>query len=171
MVPACDIVDYTHASLEFLFKQLSSVYVQIYGVIGNPVSHSRSPQLHNAAMAAAGLDSVYMPLLVDNLQSFLNTYSSPDYKGFSVTIPHKVPHLLAVLVCTLCLDTLSKSKSKIWNLNRFAIMTEASGWRGQPGCCSHTLVREVLLCNCCCVGASRVSLAAYACVGCKSTLH
>lgn len=112
VVPAHDIVDYTHASLEFLFKQLSSVHVQIYGVIGNPVSHSRSPQLHNAAMAAAGLDSVYMPLLVDNLQSFLNTYSSPDYKGFSVTIPHKVPHLLACLVCTLSLDTLSKSKSK-----------------------------------------------------------
>ena len=62
----------------------------MYGVIGNPVAHSRSPQLHNAAMAAAGLDSIYMPLLVDNLRKFLDTFSSPDYKGFSVTIPHKV---------------------------------------------------------------------------------
>lgn len=59
-------------------------------MIGNPVAHSRSPQLHNAAMAAAGLDSIYMPLLVDNLRKFLDTFSSPDYKGFSVTIPHKV---------------------------------------------------------------------------------
>ena len=41
-------------------------------------------------MAAAGIDSVYLPLLVDNLPSFLDTYSSPDYGGFSVTIPHKV---------------------------------------------------------------------------------
>lgn len=63
--------------------------MQVYGVIGNPVAHSRSPQLHNAAMAAAGLDSIYMPLLVDNLRKFLDIYNGPDYKGFSVTIPHK----------------------------------------------------------------------------------
>ena len=70
----------------------NEVAVQVYGVIGNPVAHSRSPQLHNAAMQAAGLDSVYLPLLVDNLQKFLGTYSSPEYRGFSVTIPHKVLH-------------------------------------------------------------------------------
>ena len=64
--------------------------VQVYGVIGNPVAHSRSPQLHNAAMEAAGLDSVYLPFLVDNLRAFLVTYCSPEYGGFSVTIPHKV---------------------------------------------------------------------------------
>lgn len=64
--------------------------VQVYGVIGNPVGHSRSPQLHNAAMEAAGLDSVYLPFLVDDLRLFLTTYSSPEYGGFSVTIPHKV---------------------------------------------------------------------------------
>lgn len=64
--------------------------MQVYGVIGNPVAHSRSPQLHNAAMEAAGLDSIYLPFLVDNLRAFLVTYSSPEYGGFSVTIPHKV---------------------------------------------------------------------------------
>ncbi len=87
------------------------VTMQIYGVIGNPVSHSRSPQLHNAALAAAGLDSVYLPLLVDNLRSFLKTYSSSDYRGFSVTIPHKVScHaverelcILGAPVCDCCL--------------------------------------------------------------------
>jgi len=41
-------------------------------------------------MAAAGIDAVYLPLLVDNLKKFLKTYSSADYGGFSVTIPHKV---------------------------------------------------------------------------------
>lgn len=87
---------------------------QIYGVIGNPVSHSRSPQLHNAAMAAAGLDSVYMPLLVDNLQSFLNTYSSPDYKGFSVTIPHK----LAALECADEVDSVAQQIGAVNTLIR-----------------------------------------------------
>ena len=69
---------------------LKLLHAQIFGVIGNPVSHSRSPHLHNAAMAAAGIDAVYLPLLVDNLKKFLKTYSSADYGGFSVTIPHKV---------------------------------------------------------------------------------
>ena len=62
--------------------------MQVYGVIGNPVSHSRSPALHNAAMRAAGLDAVYVPLLVDELLPFLAAF--PDFSGFSVTIPHKV---------------------------------------------------------------------------------
>ena len=60
----------------------------MYGVIGNPVGHSRSPALHNTAMHAAGMDAVYMPLLVDDLQPFLDAF--PDFSGFSVTIPHKV---------------------------------------------------------------------------------
>jgi len=76
-----------HATVK---EGLKLLYAQIFGVIGNPVSHSRSPQLHNAAMAAAGIDAVYLPLLVDNLKKFLKTYSSADYGGFSVTIPHKV---------------------------------------------------------------------------------
>lgn len=67
-------------------------------MIGNPVAHSRSPQLHNAAMEAAGLDSVYLPFLVDDLALFLKTYSSPEYGGFSVTIPHKVCSVLAGVV-------------------------------------------------------------------------
>lgn len=70
----------------------SSLWVQVFGVIGNPVSHSRSPALHNAALQAAGLDAVYIPLLVDTLPSFLGSFNTPDFKGFSVTIPHKVHH-------------------------------------------------------------------------------
>jgi hypothetical protein len=63
---------------------------QVYGVVGNPVSHSRSPALHNAALQAAGLDAVYLPYLVDDLSSFLEAFSDADFRGFSVTIPHKV---------------------------------------------------------------------------------
>ena len=57
---------------------------------GNPVAHSRSPVLHNQAFAQAGLNNIYVPLLVDNLPRFLHMYSSNDFTGFSVTIPHKV---------------------------------------------------------------------------------
>ena len=61
---------------------------QLYGVVGNPVGHSRSPALHNAAFAAAGVDAVYVPLLVDDMRSFLEAF--PEFSGLSVTIPHKV---------------------------------------------------------------------------------
>lgn len=56
--------------------------------MGNPVSHSLSPALHNAALAAADLDAVYVPLLVDKMRPFLEAF--PSFSGFSVTIPHKV---------------------------------------------------------------------------------
>ena len=61
--------------------------MQVYGIVGNPVAHSRSPALHNAAFAAAGLDAVYVPLLVDELAPCLAAF--PDLAGLSVTIPHK----------------------------------------------------------------------------------
>jgi 3-dehydroquinate dehydratase / shikimate dehydrogenase len=60
----------------------------VFGVVGNPVVHSRSPALHNAAFAATGFDAVYLPLLVDDMQRFLQAFS--DISGLSVTIPHKV---------------------------------------------------------------------------------
>jgi 3-dehydroquinate dehydratase/shikimate dehydrogenase len=63
----------------------------VLGVIGNPISHSRSPLLHNAALASVGEDVVYVPLLVDNIEDFLDTpiFRRPDFVGFSVTLPHK----------------------------------------------------------------------------------
>jgi 3-dehydroquinate dehydratase/shikimate dehydrogenase len=68
---------------------------KVYGIIGNPVSHSKSPAIHNAAFKELGLgtDAVYVPLLVDSFQPFLQTIENDscfrDWQGFSVTIPHK----------------------------------------------------------------------------------
>ena len=41
-------------------------------------------------MEAVGFDGVYVPLLVDDMPSFLEAFADPDFAGFSVTIPHKV---------------------------------------------------------------------------------
>ncbi len=79
------------------------IRAQVLGVIGNPVSHSRSPALHNTALQAAGINTVYVPLLVDNLPAFLESCPDPAFAGFSVTIPHKV-HLHESLYQFLCVQ-------------------------------------------------------------------
>jgi 3-dehydroquinate dehydratase/shikimate dehydrogenase len=69
---------------------------RVYGVLGWPVRHSLSPLVHNAALTAAGLDGVYVPLPVrpgwDDFRAFMECVTaSPalDFAGFSVTLPHK----------------------------------------------------------------------------------
>ncbi len=69
---------------------------QVFGVIGNPIAHSMSPAIHNAAFAAASLDAVYLPLLVppgdEPFSRFMDALLARqwlDWRGLSVTIPHK----------------------------------------------------------------------------------
>ncbi|MFM8414015.1 MAG: shikimate dehydrogenase [Planctomycetota bacterium] len=64
---------------------------RIYGVVADPVSHSLSPVVHNAALAAAGIDAVYVPFRVpaDQLSEFLTEAGRWPLAGLSVTIPHK----------------------------------------------------------------------------------
>ena len=66
---------------------------QVYGIVGNPVGHSRSPLLHNAGFGSIGYDAVYVPLLVDDLARLLASPRAPMFAGLSVTIPHKVGRL------------------------------------------------------------------------------
>ncbi|KAF3600283.1 hypothetical protein F2Q69_00039106 [Brassica cretica] len=78
---------------------------KVYGIIGKPVSHSKSPIVHNQAFMSVDYNGVYVHLLVDDLESFLKTYSSSDFAGFSCTIPHKE----AALKCCDEVDPLAKS--------------------------------------------------------------
>jgi 3-dehydroquinate dehydratase/shikimate dehydrogenase len=61
----------------------------VYGVIGNPIGHSLSPCMQNAAFGARHVDAIYLPFLVTELQDFLGVVGPMEIKGFSVTIPHK----------------------------------------------------------------------------------
>ncbi|KAL8034546.1 hypothetical protein ABFS82_12G034800 [Erythranthe guttata] len=62
---------------------------KVFGIIGKPVSHSKSPKLYNRAFREDGFNGVFLHLLVDDLPKFFDTYSSSDFSGFSCTIPHK----------------------------------------------------------------------------------
>jgi 3-dehydroquinate dehydratase/shikimate dehydrogenase len=69
---------------------------RVYGVIGDPVGHSLSPLMQNAAFAARRMDAVYLPFLVHDLKDFLAAIVPLGIQGFSVTLPHKeriLPHL------------------------------------------------------------------------------
>ncbi len=74
---------------------------RIVGVIGEPISHSRSPQMHNAALAVAGLDYVYVPfhVVADVLSDALNGFLALNVVGINVTLPHKqsvIPFLTTI---------------------------------------------------------------------------
>jgi shikimate dehydrogenase len=60
-------------------------------VIGHPVAHSRSPDMHNAALRAAAIDAQYIrvDLTEDELPQGLQTFASLGFTGVNVTIPHK----------------------------------------------------------------------------------
>lgn len=64
---------------------------RVAGVIGWPVEHSRSPALHNAAYAAAGLDAIYVPLPVPpgRVGEALAGLRALGFMGANVTVPHK----------------------------------------------------------------------------------
>ena len=64
---------------------------RLAGVIGFPLSHTRSPALHNAAYAAAKLDAFYvaLPTPTERLKDVLQAAQTLGFLGLNVTVPHK----------------------------------------------------------------------------------
>ena len=65
---------------------------RLCGVIGDPVSHTLSPDMHNAAMASLGLDYAYLAFRVKSaeLGAVIQGMKALGIRGLNVTIPHKV---------------------------------------------------------------------------------
>jgi 3-dehydroquinate dehydratase/shikimate dehydrogenase len=69
---------------------------KVYGVVAQPVMHSMSPAVHNAAFDHVGHDGVYLPFLVEGsyesfkafMESFLH-FDGLHLSGLSITLPHK----------------------------------------------------------------------------------
>lgn len=65
--------------------------MRTYCIIGDPVSHSLSPAMHNAAFKSLSMDDVYIAYKVSSheLESSVESLRSVKISGFNVTIPHK----------------------------------------------------------------------------------
>jgi shikimate dehydrogenase len=68
-----------------------SAKTRVIAVLGDPVSHSRSPAMHNAAFQALGLDFVYVALRVApaDLARAIRGIRTLGLAGLNVTVPHK----------------------------------------------------------------------------------
>jgi shikimate dehydrogenase len=64
---------------------------RLAGVLGWPVSHSRSPRLHGFWLERMGIDGAYLPLGVapENLESVIRALPRMGFAGANVTVPHK----------------------------------------------------------------------------------
>jgi len=60
-----------------------------YGIIGNPVHHSLSPEMHNGAFQELGLNCVYVPLPTTDIGNGVVGLKALGFKGVSITIPYK----------------------------------------------------------------------------------
>ncbi len=89
---------------------------RLVGVIGDPVAHSRSPAMHNAAFRALGLDWCYVPLHVapHSLEAALRGLVALGFVGANVTIPHKER------AATLC-DELTPAAEAVGAVNTLAV--------------------------------------------------
>lgn len=96
---------------------------KLLGIIGDPVEHSLSPVMHNAAIASLGLDYIYVPFPVKqgDLATVLTGFSAFDLVGFSITIPHK-QEIIPLLT------EISDDAANIGAVN--TVWRTASGWKG-----------------------------------------
>ncbi len=96
---------------------------RVYGVIADPVAHSKSPAIHNRAFQARRIDAVYVPFLVaaPHLGEWMKLAAKLPVCGFSVTIPHKQK-------ITRYLDIVEPLAKRIGAVN--TVWRKGGKWRG-----------------------------------------
>jgi shikimate dehydrogenase len=82
----------------------------IFAVFGNPVMHSLSPVMHNAAFAATGYNGVYAAIRVKDIRLAVSGMRALGLRGASITIPHKESVLA-------CLDYIDPAARRIKAVN------------------------------------------------------
>jgi shikimate dehydrogenase len=96
---------------------------RLLGIIGDPIKHSRSPIMQNAALSHLGADYVYVPFPVkqEQLGVVLEGFQAVGVVGFNVTIPHKqaiMPYLSQISPLAQAMGAVNT----VWRTER--------GWEG-----------------------------------------
>jgi shikimate dehydrogenase len=101
-----------------------SASTALVGVLGDPVRHSLSPAMHNAALRELGLDWVYLalPVQAGDLEVVVRALEALDCRGLNVTLPHK----RAVAALAAELTPLARRVGAVNTLVR----RDAGGWLG-----------------------------------------
>jgi len=134
------------ASGQLTIQQLKQLYrydcvncdTELFGVIADPVAHSLSPAIHNACFAGRDMNKLYLPLLVQGgrqeFDLFLHSIITRkwlDFRGFSVTIPHKENALRYAKANRGFVEPLAE---KIGAVNTLVVARASSPWgHGQDG--------------------------------------
>ena len=111
-------------------KRLETLYrysrirrgIPLYGIIGQPVMHSRSPELHNRGLTRIGQEGVYLPMETDAPAEILPWAKEAGFRGLSVTAPHK-EGILPLL------KERDPSVTAIGSCNTLVTL-DGGGWRG-----------------------------------------
>lgn len=62
---------------------------QLFAIFGNPVSHSKSPLMHNLSFQGLNVDGCYARYLLEEGSKLKETFFSLGLKGINITVPHK----------------------------------------------------------------------------------
>jgi len=62
---------------------------QLFAIFGNPVSHSKSPLMHNLTFQGLGVDACYTRYLLEDGEKLKETFLALGLKGANITVPHK----------------------------------------------------------------------------------
>lgn len=127
--------------------RLLTGHARLAGILGWPVSHSRSPRLHGHWLARHGVDGAYVPLPVhpEHFAGAVRALADLGFRGANVTIPHKVA---AFEVC----DTVDATARRAGAVNTLvfrdgriegsntdgygfleSVREQAPGWRAEAG--------------------------------------
>lgn len=102
------------------FRKVSKS-TKVLGIVGNPILQTKSPRIHNPALADQNTNTVYIPFHSDNLTDFMETADLLKIQGLSVTIPFKEdaaallgtnasPRVRAIGAC----NTLYRTAEGVW---------------------------------------------------------
>jgi shikimate dehydrogenase len=113
----------TDAADVYRIKELDQ-NTEVYGIIAGDTSYSMSPYIHNAAFKASGLNAVFVPLQVRDLDAFVRRMLKArtrevelNLRGLSVTNPHKQQ-------ITKHLDDIEESARRIGAVNTIKVVDD-----------------------------------------------